>query len=322
MGRESLTEEYLVTNRTKRASRGWKAVCPSCSGNDLWYTVDTNSAYCFECGTAYKVGDAPEVEKAASYVQHDLDAVRRVYDSAKILYRDCLVDAHKLYLQNRGIDNGIIDAFQIGFCPPTSIPLYQLDSAKLAGLCDVRGRPMLGGRVVFPYEANSQTTDMRGRALASDVHPRYVSPRVDAYIRGAVYPFNYDRAVQRAQQTRTIIVTEGEIKAILADAHGFAAVALPGMLTWRHGLLDLANTRLVMVFDNSVDKFDRLRVDKALARLYSRLPPFDVGVLPLLGEEKQDIDSFLLHPKGGYNNFVRVVESALSYKTYRALRRF
>jgi DNA primase len=318
---EVLTEAYLVEYRTKRATRGWKAVCPSCGGNDLWYTVNTSSAYCFECGSSYRVGDKPVNTTPTLYSPEEVAAVREAYEIAHTLYRERLSSSHRLYLADRGIDSSIIDQFYIGYCPTTILPMYSLEPAKLAGLCDSRGRPILGNRIVFPYPAYSKVTDMRGRAV-QDVHPRYISPRIEAIARGATFPFNYDRALQRLKQTGTLIITEGEIKAILADAHGYAAVALPGMMTWRTGVLDLLSSRVVVVFDNSVDPWDRIRVDKAIARIANRIPEFYVGVLPLLGEDKQDIDSFLLHPKGGYSRFDYIINNAIPFATYRQLRRF
>lgn len=319
--REVLTEEYLISNRTKRATRGWKATCPSCGGNDLWYTVDTGSAFCFECGTSYSVGDVPRQSASVNYQPRDVQSVRSVYAAAMALYRDCLQPEHRDYLRNRGLDDTAIDDFSLGFCPPRELPLYQLDSAKLAGLCTRRNEPFLADRVVFPYLAASETTDVRGRAIEA-IEPRYKSPQHDAYIRGAVFPFNHDRALAKAEQTRRIIVTEGEFKAILADMHGFSCVALPGMLSWRSGLIEVAKYTPIIMFDNSVDPYDRMRVDRAIARLVEHLPMAKVAVLPLLGEDKQDIDSFLLHPKGGIQRFEHIINGAVPYTMYKALRRF
>lgn len=318
---EVLTEQYLVENRTKRATRGWKAVCPSCGGNDLWYTVNTASAFCFECGSSYRVGDVPVDSGVFMYSPDEIEAVRQAYLIAYDLYREKLTNSHRDYLRNRGFDDTIIDVFGVGYCPTSILPMYGHESAKLAGLCNSRGVPILGNRIVFPYPAHSQVTDMRGRAV-TDIHPRYISPRVEAFARGATFPFNYDRAMERVRSTGTLIITEGEIKAILADAHGYAAVALPGMMTWRTGVLDLLSSRVVVVFDNSSDPWDRIRVDRAMARISNKIPDFAVGVLPLLDEDKQDIDSFLLHPKGGYGKFDYIVRNAIPYTTYKQLRRF
>jgi uncharacterized protein (DUF983 family) len=81
MSQAVLSEEYLVTHRTKRATRGWKAVCPSCSGNDLWYTQDNGSAFCFECGAVYHVAGehgAPDRSRAAASV-------------SRLIFRQCVI---------------------------------------------------------------------------------------------------------------------------------------------------------------------------------------------------------------------------------------
>lgn len=318
---ETLTLDYIQANRTKRATRGWKVTCPSCSGKDLWVTPSNGRGFCFECGTPYSIGD--ERRSFDSYPQpvFNVPAIRQIYRTASEHYHDCLTPDHRTYLANRGMDSTAVDLFRVGYCPAGVMPLYQTTIAKEAGIADRTGEPWLAERIVFPYVADGEVTDLRGRVLGNE-EPRYKSLYHKSQTRGAVYPFNYDRAIARAKDTRTIIITEGEIKAAIADLHGFAAVALPGMLSWRPGFIANSDIKLVVMFDNAHDLTDRVRVDKAIYRLSKVIPYFNVGVLPLLGEQKMDIDTFLLHPKGGYSRFQYILDNACTYSFYRQLRRF
>ena len=316
---EILNAEWCQDNITKRQTRGYKSKCPSCDGNDLWVTEDTGSAFCFECGVTYRLSNAETLLRAEDDGSvFDIDTIRLMYHTVNNYYRDALSERHRQYLYNRGIDNTAIDIFQFGYCPEGSLPLYRDDVAYESGLASRTGEPRLANRITIPYMADNAITDMRGRGD----DPKYKSLLHKAYKRGAIFPFNYDRAIEKSKETGTIIITEGEIKAVLADLHGFAAVALPGMQSWRKGFMSPdKETRIIAVFDSSRDPKDNMRVSKVLYKLSKKIQNMYVGVLPLLGEDKQDIDSFLLHQKGGYDRFKRIIDGSVLYDRYVELTR-
>lgn len=320
--RETLSEAYILANRTKSASRGWKVVCPACSGNDCWITLDNNQGFCFECGTGYDIGENKYYKPRKQEVRDlDVPSIRQLYDTAVNYYHGCLTPDHLEYLDRRGIDRNDVETFRIGFCPSSNAPIYHSPVARDAGIADYAGTPWLANRIVFPYFAEGHATDLRGRST-DGTDPKYKSLYHHAVSRGAWYPFNYERAYAMSRATKTVIVTEGEIKAIVADKFGHAAVAFPGMLSLRPGVVFDADVRIVVIYDNSADPADRVRVDRAIYKLSERLGIFYVSTLPLLGDTKQDIDSFLLHRKGGPVRFQQIVDSAVTYDMYKRLRRF
>jgi hypothetical protein len=321
---ETLSLEYVQTHRTKQQSRGWKIVCPSCGGNDLWYTDDNGQAFCFECGITYRVADGTkrdEFREDRISVSYDVPGIRTLYAELHTAYHESLTGEHRDYLHNRGIDDSAIEQFSIGYCPPTHMKSYESPLAKDAGLVSYSGAPTLSDRIVFPYIADSAVTDMRGRAVHNE-EPKYRSLNHRSYNRGAIYPFNYERAMAMAREQKMVILTEGEIKAIVSDMHGFPTVALPGMLAWKPGFIYSPDTKVVVAFDANADPEDRRRVDKALANVEKRVPRFYVVSMPLLGEQKMDIDYFLLHARGGYSRFKYLVDNAVEYEQYKSLRRF
>jgi hypothetical protein len=323
--REAITIEYCEKNRTKRATRGYKAVCPGCAGNDLWVTPENRSCYCWECGTAYRItsGDQDTWMPAHSYAVKEFDtkAIRQVYNEAASYYHSCLSKEHEQFLKQRGITQEAINFFKIGFCPSGVMPMYLTETAKEAGIADGKGRPWLADRIVFPYIADGEITDLRGRTTTNE-DPKYKSLYHKSAQRGALYPFNYDAALKKAQNSKTIIITEGEIKAVVADQYNFSIVALPGMLSYRPGLVSQPGIRIVVVFDNSAYPDDRVRVDRAIARLSQHIPYFSVVTLPLLGEEKMDIDSYLVRDDRNVARFQHFVDNAIDYPLYRRLRGF
>lgn len=315
-----LTLEYCTSHKTKNATRGYKVRCPNCSGKDLWVTLDNGKAYCFECGASYIIeGKKPQRDLEPMY---NVDEIRAFYTAIQQYYHSNITTQHRDYLYNRGLDDTAIRTFMIGFCPSGRMLQYRTEVSQHSGLANKNGESYLAGRITFPYIASNLVTDVRGRSLNQNDPMKYKSPRFSAHARGAWYPFNFDRAYERAKEQKRLIITEGEIKAIVADMFGYAAVALPGMATWRKALLPDKSLEYIILFDSSAKAKDMLKVAKAVERVVDRIPFAKVAQLPLLGEQKQDIDSFLLHKKGGKDYFDYVLDSAVSYDTYQRLRRF
>lgn len=311
----ALSEEYVQNNIASIESRGVKVICSSCGGKNCWITFDNARGFCFNCGETFILSDVPRVY--VEQVEYDIPILRRYYKSLTEFYQNCLTIDHREYLKRRGIDSP--EEYGFGYCPNGASALYSSQIAKDAGVVNYDGQPSLGDRIVFPYIVDDEITDIRGRAFG-DIKPKYKSLRHSSKSRGAVYPFNYTRAMKKSKDI--LIITEGEIKAVVADIHGFACVALPGMLSWRSGLVLRSDITPVIVFDNSSNREDRTRVDRAIDSIAKRLLNAHVAMLPLLGEEKMDVDSYLLHKRGGANRFKHIIENAVSYKDYRKLRRF
>lgn len=315
---EYISEDYVARNRTKKN----KTICPSCGGNDLGIKSQDRFAHCWECGANYRIGSEEDFKHAADRVDNvvfDTEAIRSLYSEAGEYYHSCLSADHIDYLHNRGIDDNAIQLFKIGFCPSGTSRMYTNPIARQAGLADSHGNPWLANRIVFPYIADGKITDLRGRALDND-EARYKSLYHRAERRGAVYPFNYDRALKHLGKTKTLILTEGEIKAIVADTEGFAIMALPGMLSFRSALVQQPGIRVVVAYDSTDKPEDKLRVDRAIHHLQRRIPEFYVVTLPLMGKDKMDVDLFLL--LGGKDRFQHYIDNAVPYSLYKQLRAF
>ena len=316
--------QWALAHRTKTAARGFKCVCPSCGGNDVWVTPHTLLGHCFECGASYRMVEEGK-ERAVSHTTRvlppfDTTSIRRLYNELAEYYHSCIELDHRMYLYSRGLTDAAISTFKIGYCPPDHLSIYTSRLSRDAGVASYGSEPWLANRIVFPYIAEYEITDMRGRVLGDDPM-RYKSLYHRPERRGAVFPFNHDRAYKRSTETGTLVITEGELKAIVADMYGFAVMALPGILSYR-SIIVPPKVKLVVVFDSDSKQESNVRVDRAIARLADRVPPFSVGTLSLFGETKMDIDSFLTHPKGGPDMFQYIVDHALPYKDYRSYRRF
>jgi len=266
---------------------------------------------------------------------HDVQQLRSYYTRIHEVYRQDIPVEVQSYLHRRSIDTSMIATYQIGYCPYRYLNVYDHPLAVSSGVLDHQRRPFLRHRITFPYLASGSVTDMRGRSLDPTASQRYLSLPGRASERGAQFAYNYDRAAARLEHAAThnpsnhvLIVTEGEIKALFADAHGFAAVAFPGMQSLR--IIPPAS-HIVVVFDSDSRPEVQYATDAAIDRFVSHLrregnqaslPSVAVVVLPRFDRPKMDIDTFLLHPNGGYGKFRRLIEDAVSYDRYKQLRRF
>jgi hypothetical protein len=256
-----------------------------------------------------------------------IQEIRRVYTELTAYYHSQLKKEHRQYLYCRGINDDTIERQQIGYCPPTYCSTYSDPMAYEAGVCYTdkktkEQKPFFADRIMFPYivtddEGNDTVSEIRGRAVNSDAEIKYLSVFRSSRSIDATYPFQWkDRFSKRW------LITEGEFKAAAASQHGHKCVALPGMSTWKNRILPTAEDQIIVIFDRMKDRLKQLDVNRAIQRIGERIPRLRVGSLPLLGEEKMDIDSFLIHPKGGENYFTDVVESSIPFGWWKDVTRF
>ena len=319
MPMKTISRAYVEQTRVRRQSRGWKCLCPVCGGNDCWYTPDNHIAFCFNCGETFRVIDHTFVGSQPRYVV-PLDDIRMYYATVTDWYRTAL-DTHveaMTYLQSRGIDRLTASTYRLGYCPPIYHDVYAHPVAHASGIVTKTYQPTLAQRIIFPYIANGQITDLRGRSIAPAVEPKYRSLPYRAVERGAIFAFNYDRAVERLQEAPYLLITEGEIKALFADMAGFAVVAFPGMQSYR--VIPATKKPKIIIFDS--DAHHQQVVDRAIIRTaqYIGMEQVFVVRLPLFGESKMDIDTFLRHPQGGHEYFTYLVTHALPIDRYLRLR--
>jgi hypothetical protein len=320
---QTITREYLDSNVTEQQSRGRKCICPACSGHNLWdTTLENGLAFCFECEASYRVNDDLVGSWEPVKPHPNIEGIREYYEAISRMYHGFVEQEHRSFLSNRGITDGVIETFNIGFCPESRLSIYDHPLAYDSGVARKNDKmPFLGGRITFPFYGEGKVTDLRGRVYKNNKEVKYKGLFFASARRGALYPFNFDRAYAKAQEKKYIIITEGEIKAILADMYGFPCVGLPGMVSWRSMSLP-PEWKVIAIFDNSKHALDRMRIDKALDRVYTKIPSIQIGTLPLEKEDKQDIDSFFLGKGDRVKWFQEIVDNSLSYQTYKQYRRF
>lgn len=300
-------------------ARGYKAACPQCGGDNLYVTPDNGMTYCFNC--EYRSSPESEnryLENAGLPFQNDegaLAEIRALYTAQAQYYHSCMTREARAYANSRGITDESIQKFKLGYCPETLSLATVPDIYFRAGLLNGQQRYTLAGRLTFPYvdPTTSQIVDIRGRSLDNS-EPKYKGPFGTTGSRGAgEWPFN-------SQSLKgDHIITEGEIKSIIAEQLGFRTVGLPGIATWRWRLRSMAKGRQTVVFDSQAKTATRESVYAAIDKLAQRIPNLHIATLPLGKETKMDLDTYLLTK--GAAEFKLILDKALPYNEWATLLR-
>ena len=288
-------------------TRSIKEDCPQCGHHSFYITPHNGLHYCFVC--QYKEYHGKSESNTLTLVRSELlSEIREYYSHMTEYYHSCLSGEPLQYLYNRGFKDSTITKLKIGFCPEEVSIRYRGEVAAQSGIALPNDKAFLSNRITFPYiSKDNQITDIRGRIIPSisDV-VRYKSPLGSTYFRGADYPYN-----MFLELAQTLIITEGEIKAAIAYQHGYPAIALPGMMTWRNGFRRKAGQKIIILFDSQAEGF--LQVQNAIRSVVIHFDSVYVATLPLLGKSKMDIDTFFLEHG---DLFDIVIQSALPFERW------
>lgn len=298
--------------------KGYKTTCPECKKGNFYVTPHNGFGYCFNCGFRQLNGFAPRI---ATVSHEDITAFRQLYTELTSYYHSCLDEHHRLWLHQRGISDAMIEQFKIGFVPSSFHILYTSEFAEKAGIA-VNKQPFLANRIVFPYTLNGVVYDLRGRTIVNE-GPKYLSLRNSASFRGATIAYNADVLTKKPE---TLVITEGEIKAIASQQAGVATVAFPGIRS-RRDLQVGSWQRIVICFDNQLRHY--YDVYRAIVDLATNLLSFTqrifVALLPLWEKdrwfqyEKMDIDTYIA--QNGEEAYRNIIENAIPYLRFLQVAR-
>jgi DNA primase len=301
-------------------ARGYKTDCPQCGGDNLYVTPDNDVSYCFNCGyrsTPTKSDNDQDSTVSFAKDSAELLEIREFYTVVSKYYHSCLDGAALRYALSRGISEESIEKYCIGYCPESDRHgRFSADLGIRSGLYNSAHSPVLAGRLTFPYfnPISGEVVDIRARSVDNS-DPKYKGPFGGTAARGASeWPYNANSLATDH------LITEGEIKTIVAAQFGFSTVGVPGISTWRWRIRTMSKGSQTVLFDSQNDPSVRESVNQAIDKLASKIPELKVATLPLGKEKKMDLDTYLLTK--GPEELRLVVDKALPYNEWaRLLRR-
>jgi len=295
----------------------FKTDCPACGHHSFYITTSNGVGYCFRASCHYLEIDG-ERKQQKKQRSDNVAEIRELYLKVAKYYHSCVDDTIREYLHSRGLNDQTIQQQMIGYCPIGVHPIYKNKISIEAGLSDKQNRAFLGDRIIFPYfKTDTVITDLRGRTIDPDEELRYKSPFGGAYYRGAIYPYNH----RITTTSKKIIITEGEIKANIAQQYGFDCIGIPGITSWRNGYTQAEDQEVVIIFDTEQRSDIQLDVITAIKKISMHLDNPKIAVLPIMhGTNKSEVDTFLL--KHGAGLFNSIINNALDYTTWLTLNKY
>jgi len=342
--------------RLVRAGREFKAPCPFHNEKTPSFYVNDQKGFfhCFGCGAHGDVlgfvmrhdnlsfMEAVEqlagmagmpVPKATPEAREKAERQKTLYDllerTTRHYEQQLYAPAGRFaldYLRRRGLDDGAIARFRLGFAPPDGGLLRQELVKAGYGEADlveagVFRRPDDGrapyaffrNRVMFPV------SDRRGRVVAyggrilEGEGPKYVNTGDTPLFHKGQLLYGLSRARQAAGDGHAVIVTEGYMDVITCVLAGFeGAVAPLGTALTEAQVLELwklapeGRRRPILCFDG--DNAGRRAASRAVERILPLLLPDHTACVAFL-PEKEDPDSLIR--TGGPAAFQAVLDRAL-----------
>jgi hypothetical protein len=363
--RTSNIQQHLPPLRlASRARQEYAGACPFCGGDHrsdrfrVW--PDQNRYWCRRCNAHGWLDDLvsadrpritlpepPRIRRAAAVTANPahIGYYRQIYAAVALWAHTNLLADHNpeplAYLHARGLSDHTVGAALLGYTlhDPESLPNYlRREHPELFPYAEGSGvlirsngqllaHHNLRGALLFPYLAVGEVADLRTRTFPGKGYRSLPGSYAE---RGATVPFGWDSI----GDTDTLIITEGEIKALAvtqayqAGMLSAPALAHPGLSYWRpewgeqlraHGI-----TTIYLAYDSQPRPVKDDRPELAPEEIYTirhgmRLADegFTVRVLrlPLAGEQdKSDLDAFLLaHGPAALERLLAATSSLTDY---------
>jgi hypothetical protein len=284
-------------------------ICPECGKKALYFNSTKGLAHCFVCDYGKGLKALVDLQQPAvaevkiDYVLHNT-VTQKVVELAK------LDDVHREYLKDRGVFNP--EKYGIGTIPfqihKILTQYFSQEELIASGYCNNRngfapGAALHYRRISIPYWQGSDIVTVKTRinpySMDDDFSPRYANPKGS----------RIGDLIWYRDLGDDIIVTEGELKAIVALEFGYAAVAVPGINPKPKALTSLKKIvkkakRVFIIFDTDLEFKEKKPLLEKVVEINKLIPNSVIAFLPE-ESEKVDLDSYLIaHSLRDFDDFL------------------
>ena len=227
------------------------------------------------------------------------------------------------YLTKRGIDEGVIEAFKIGFSDRSrqdikgflkraGLPNDILLSTGIIRLKEQEMYDMFRGRIVIPiFDANGRVIGFGGRTMEKDGLPKYINSPESPIFSKRTALFGIEKTKRAITDMNEAFIVEGYFDLIALYQHGFRnVVATLGTAITENQLSRLRNytENMTLMLDG-----DEAGVKSAL-RLISVFSDMDINGSMVVLPSGHDPDSFVR--KEGIDGIQKIMENKKSILDY------
>ncbi|MGM0570712.1 DNA primase [Marinobacter sp.] len=336
----------------KKAGANYKARCPFHDEKTPSFNVrpDKGFYHCFGCGAhgdaisfvrefegldftaaveelARRAGLEVPYDKVASQQIRQSRTLTDALDYAREFYRNRLASTEgqlaREYLAARGLDDAIIELYQLGFAPGAGTALYNAASEELrkplietGTVSDRYGRPrdLFRNRVMFPIRnTRGRTVAFGGRTLGDDKAKYINSPESDAFHKSREI-YGLFEARQALRRIDKLLVVEGYMDVIALAQFGIhCAVAAMGTATNQDSLAALLKQTRHLVFCFDGDTAGHRAADRAMENALELLED-GIHLQFLMLPEGEDPDTLVR--KEGAEAFEKRIQQARPLSRY------
>ncbi|MBU2872409.1 DNA primase [Marinobacter salexigens] len=336
----------------KKAGANYKACCPFHDEKTPSFNVrpDKGFYHCFGCGAhgdaisfirefeglgftdaveelARRAGLEVPYDQAAKQEIQQARTLTDALDFASRFYHSALHGPQgsfaRDYLKQRGLDNSIIQQYQVGYAPTAGTALFDAANKDLQGplietgtVSDKYGRPrdLFRNRVMFPIRnSRGKTIAFGGRTLGDDKAKYINSPESDVFHKSREI-YGLFEAKQALKQLDKLLVVEGYMDVIALAQHGIHyAVATLGTATNQDSLTALLRQVRHIIFCFDGDQAGFRAADRALDNALELMAD-GLHLQFLMLPEGEDPDTLIR--KEGAEAFQKRIEGATPFSRY------
>ena len=233
----------------------------------------------------------------------------------------------KEYLEQRKINDSIINEFNIGLSLPEKKSLYNLldkkgyssTDLKKVGLVNIDGADVYDSfvnRIIFPiHNLDGQVVGFTGRIYNNENTAKYYNSKESEIFKKGQILFNYHRAKEFIKEKHEVIIVEGNMDAIRMYSYGFKnTVALMGTnLTKDHiEIIKKLRSKVILLMDSD-DAGEIATINNGQALENNNIETFVVRL-----SDYKDPDDYLVHygfekMESALNNKKSLMEYKLFY---------
>lgn len=279
-----------------------KKRCPECNHKSLSCNILVGVYNCFQCSysgkleTQEKINIVPPKKKFSQKLQTEILQF--------ILDNSVLKPSHRLYLQKSGVLYP--EKWNVKSVPANLRLLlkdYTDKQLLKSGLYKDNGNgvtvptgALSTDNIIIPYYYNGRLVAGKTRSVILTTVSKY---KYMCFNESPVLDYVYDCTIPNR---KTLIITEGEKKAMVANAYGFSTVAFGGMSFTKKSIKSLKEVikkhnidRLFIILDKDEDFLGSKSAKIQACKLYEEFKKIGCIVfLDLNNPEKVGLDDFLL----------------------------
>lgn len=290
------THCFMCGEDTSKPGRLYINVDESDDKEGLWFCFLCNAKGNFNHIRKF-FGDA-EVELSEDGLGANYDPIIEVATEYYVERLFENIEAYKFLVDERGLHDQTIVSARLGWADGGLanhlLKTFSPEEVQASGLVDRFGQDFFRDEIIIPYMQYGRAVALRGKKIDGKYRS---APGSQAML------YNSDSLFGE----KTVMITEGEFKALHLQQLGFTAVGVPGVQTWKDEWEDYLDDMMrgYIIFDS--DKPGKAGAEKLASKLGPRariveLPKKNIDIedwIVKYGKNREDVEYLLSKAKGG-----------------------